>query len=254
MDDAMQSRHRGDEALYERAAMHTDGSAPLTGAGRWGSLIGGGMLMRWGLRHGGAVGLVGMAAGGLLAWSGVTGRLPSSLGTLSGNRHEGEVGRRRGWSSAAAVSATVTIDRPAEDIYRFWRSLSNLPRFMEHIERIEVLDDERSEWTVDAPAGQSVTWRARITEDEPNRRIAWESEPGGDIDNAGWVEFRPAPAGRGTEVRALIVYDPPGGQAGRLVAKLFGREPGVQMRDDLGRLKRLMEGGEGTVDENRPLM
>ena len=255
MSQADQGRHysSGDGRLAERAAMRTDGSAPLSGVERWGTIIGGGMLMKWGLRHGGISGLLGLAAGGVMAWSGANGRLPKSLGSLAGNRHEGEIASRRGWSTTAAVSATVTVDRPAEELYRFWRDFSNLPKIMEHIEGIEVLDSRRSRWTVSAPAGSTVTWHSRVTEDEPNRRIAWESEPGADVRNAGWVEFRPAPAGRGTEVHALIVYEPPAGQIGRLVAKLFQEEPGVQMRQDLGRFKRLMEGGEHTTDERRPM-
>ena len=125
---------------------------------------------------------------------------------------------------------------------------------MEHVESIEKIDENRSRWTVTAPAGQTVSWEAVVTDDQKNRRIAWESAPGADVRNYGWVEFKPAPGDRGTEVKALIVYEPPGGQIGRWVAKLFMEEPGVQMRDDLRRFKQVMETGTlGTGEGRRPM-
>jgi uncharacterized membrane protein len=60
------------------------------------------------------------------------------------------------------------------------------------------------------------------------------------------VEFIEQGDGRSTRVRATISYDPPGGTAGRLVAKLFGREPEVQARQDLNRFKEVMESGGGS--------
>lgn len=95
-----------------------------------------------------------------------------------------------------------------------------------------------------APAGQSVEWDSIITEDQPNRLIAWASVEGSGIQNSGHVDFRDAPAGRGTEVTATVAYDPPGGALGKLVAKLFQREPKIQARQDLRRFKQLMETGE----------
>jgi uncharacterized membrane protein len=56
------------------------------------------------------------------------------------------------------------------------------------------------------------------------------------------VEFNQASSGA-TVVRTRISYDPPAGAAGRMIAKLFQREPGTQARQDLNRLKELMEGG-----------
>lgn len=45
-------------------------------------------------------------------------------------------------------------------------------------------------------------------------------------------------------MRAVISYNPPGGAIGKLVAKLFQREPWIQARRDLHRFKQLMEAGE----------
>ncbi|HUD91677.1 SRPBCC family protein [Sphingobium sp.] len=139
---------------------------------------------------------------------------------------------------------TVTINRPRRDLYDYWRALENLPNFMENVERVEALENDRYRWVVKAPAGKSVEWIAAITEDRPGEVIAWVSEDGADVPNSGRIDFRDAPGGRGSWVTATILYDPPGGMIGKLVAKLFQREPAIQARRDLRRFKQLMETGE----------
>ncbi len=143
-----------------------------------------------------------------------------------------------------AVLRSITVGKSTEELYGFWRNLSNLPKFMENIERIDVLSEQKSHWVVKAPGGKTVEWDAVITDDQPGRRIAWETAEGADVKNAGFVEFKDAPGDRGSEIHAHIVYDPPGGALGELIAKLFQREPGVQAHRDLRRLKMLLETGE----------
>jgi uncharacterized membrane protein len=143
----------------------------------------------------------------------------------------------------AIAARAVTINRPAADLYAFWRDLGNLPSFMDNVVSIEPLTGDRSHWVVKAPGGKTVEWDARITEDEPNRLLAWTSEDGAQIANSGRIEFREAGA-RGTVVTATIAYDPPAGVVGKLIAKMFQREPAIQARRDLRRFKQLMETGE----------
>ncbi len=152
-------------------------------------------------------------------------------------------------SGDAVVARAVTIDRQAEELYAYWRDFSNLAVLMENIERIETIDAKRSHWVVKGPAGKDVEWDSIVTEDVPNRRIAWQADERADVQNSGWVEFRPAPGERGTEVHALIQYDAPGGAVGRTVAKILQREPNTQMRRELRRFKQLMETGEITSSE-----
>jgi uncharacterized membrane protein len=144
------------------------------------------------------------------------------------------------------VGRSVTIDRPRSEIYAFWRDFTNLPQVMDNIERIDVVDSRRSHWVVKAPAGKTVEWDSIVTDDEPDRLIAWQAVEGSDIRNAGRVEFLDAAPGRGTIVRATITYDPPAGLLGEIIAKLFQREPNVQVRRDLRRLKQFLETGEVT--------
>lgn len=144
---------------------------------------------------------------------------------------------------SSVVGRSVTINKPADELFSYFRDFGNLPRFMENVVSIDVLDDKRSHWVVKAPAGRTVEWDARVTEEEPGKSIAWTSEPGADVDNSGLVEFRDAGA-RGTVVTATIVYDPPAGIVGKVIAKMFQREPAIQARRDLNRFKQLMETGE----------
>jgi uncharacterized membrane protein len=146
------------------------------------------------------------------------------------------------------VGRTVTIGRPRREIYDAWRNFTRFPEFMENVTRVEDLGDNRSRWLIKAPAGGEVELMTRIIEDVPGERIAWESEPGSGIDTSGILTLTDAPPGRGTYVRLLMSYDPPGGAIGRGIAKLLQREPSLQARRDLRRFKQLMETGELTLN------
>lgn len=143
----------------------------------------------------------------------------------------------------ALLAEAVTINRPAQELYDFWRNPENLVGVMENITAIAPVDPDRSRWTVKAPGGNEVSWESVITKDVPGREIYWQSAEGADVANSGRIEFVDA-GERGTIVRAVIAYDPPGGTIGKLIAKLFMREPRIQSRHDLHRFKQLMETGE----------
>jgi uncharacterized membrane protein len=160
-----------------------------------------------------------------------------------------EAADARGWHEAALVGRTITVNRPRSEVYAFWRDFRNLARFLENVESVEPGPDRQSHWVIKAPAGQTVEWDSLLTEDEPDRLLAWESIEGADIKNSGRIEFRDGPPGRGTEVTATIVYDPPGGDLGKLFAKLFQKEPKMQARRDLRRFKQLLETGEISTSE-----
>lgn len=142
------------------------------------------------------------------------------------------------------VKKAITINHPPEEIYSYWHNFENLPSFMHHLESVQVTGDRRSHWKTKAPAGTTVEWDAEITQDEPNRLIAWRSLAGADVENSGTVRFKPAPGGRGTEVHVELHYDAPGGPIGALIAKLFGEEPAQQVSDDLRAFKQIIETGQ----------
>ena len=173
----------------------------------------------------------------------------TSNGSMGGTTADGVPRRTDG---ATRVVRALTINRRPEEVYRFWRNFENLPRFMTHLESVQVISERRSHWQAKAPAGRSVEWDAEIAEDRPNELIAWRSLPGADVKNSGSVRFTHAPGGRGTEVRVELQYSPPAGALGALVAKLFGEEPDLQLHDDLRRLKQVLEVGEVVRSEGSP--
>ena len=148
-----------------------------------------------------------------------------------------------GHGEGIRVEQTVTINRPREELYRFWRSFENLPRFMDHLESVQVVDEQRSHWVAKGPAGTRVEWDAEIHNEVPGELIAWRSLPGSQVDHAGSVHFTAAPADA-TEVRVVLRYDPPAGKVGAAVARLFGEDPSHQVAEDLRRFKQVMEAGD----------
>jgi uncharacterized membrane protein len=162
----------------------------------------------------------------------------AAVGSAAAVRAVGKADNRR------LVEHAITVGRPVEEVYGFWRDFANLPRFMPHLERVEVLDERRSRWVAAAPAGQTVAWRAEIEAEEPNRLIAWRALAATAVPHEGRVSFTPAPGGRGTEVRVQLSYRPPAGVLGVVLARLAGEEPSQQVRDALRRLKQVLECGQ----------
>ncbi len=162
---------------------------------------------------------------------------------LSRNVIEAPAAERRR-ARVIRVAKAITVSATPEDAYRLWRNFENLPRFMAHLESVRVMDERRSYWRARAPLGATVEWTAEITEDRPNELIAWRSIEPADVRNAGRVRFTPLSNDRGVEVRVELSYDPPGGIVGATIARLFGEEPNLQVREDLRRFKALLEAGE----------
>ncbi|NHC34510.1 SRPBCC family protein [Scytonema millei] len=206
--------------------------------GRWASLIGGGAMVLMGLQQRSLRGALLAIAGGGLAYKAAT--------------EKGDMQQALGLNQAIKVEKTVTINKPADELYRYWHDFKYLPTFMKHLKSVEVYDNKRSHWVANAPLGASVEWDAEIIEDRENEFISWTSVEGADVDNSGFVRFKPAPGNRGTEVKVVIEYAPPGGALAAAVAKLFGEEPEQQIGDDLRRFKMLMEAGEIATNEGQP--
>jgi len=187
--------------------------------------------------------------GGSLLSRAVTGRCAVNR-ALGRNTAKGDRVSPVARGEGIRVERTITVNRPREEVYHFWRQLENLPRFMDHLESVTVLDEDRSHWVAKAPAGTRVEWDASIQDEIENELIAWRSLPGSDIDNAGSVHF--IPAGDGTEVRVVLSYDPPAGSVGAAVAKLLGEEPEQQVEEDLRRFKQVMEAIETPARSRKP--
>jgi uncharacterized membrane protein len=218
------------------------------------SVAAGSVLALLGLGRGGLPGLLIGAVGGGMIYREATGHCPAYAAMGVDTVDESQGGTRESENRGTHVAQSFLVNKPPEELYRYWRNFENLPRIMTHLEAVRVIDDRRSHWVAKAPSitGGQVEWDAEVTADEPNARIAWRSLPGADVDNSGSVQFTPAPGDRGTAVRVIIDYDPPAGRLGKWVAKLFGEAPERQVREGLRNFKRVMELGEVPTLDGQP--
>lgn len=152
--------------------------------------------------------------------------------------------RRRVPGNRSHVLRSITVGVPRNEAYALWRHFSNLPQFMEGIESVELLSDGRSRWLARGPAGTSIEWESEIVEDEPGRLIRWRSVEGSTVHHSGSVRFEDTPRGEGTVVTVEMRYAPPGGKIAAGLLKMFRKEPGQQVGDDLRRFKQVLETGE----------
>jgi len=154
-------------------------------------------------------------------------------------------------SRGSHVDTAVTIARPHDELYRFWRQLENLPKFMPHLVSVRPIDDKRSHWIAKAVRGRTVEWDAEIITDDVNELIGWRTLSGADVVSAGSVRFKPGRDSE-TQVHVHLQYEPPAGKVGAAIAWLFGDEPSQTIREDLRRFKALMETGEVPTIQGQP--
>ena len=218
------------------------------------SVISGSILTMAGLRRRSAGGVAWALVGADLLRRGLTGHsyLFETIGIRTAPKGQGAETTSVPYELGIRVDRSITIYRPRNEVFAFWRDLSNLPKFMSHVQSIAITGENRSHWVVTAPGHRTVEWDAVIHNEIENELIAWRTLPDAAVDHAGSVQFKDAPAGRGTEIRVELQYNPPGGMVGAVFAKLWGEEPTQQIEEDLLRLKQTLEAGEIPTVEGQP--
>jgi len=152
--------------------------------------------------------------------------------------------RARSSGKPVTIMQSATIHRPPAELYAFWRNLKNLPRFMNHIESVEVTGPETFRWTARGAAGRTLSWESQIIEDVPGERIAWQSLPGSALKSTTSVVFHQANGGGKTSVQVEIAYVPPSGKTGEAMKAIFGADPERQVIENLNRFRALAELGQ----------
>jgi uncharacterized membrane protein len=226
------------------------GDVNVAGVERWASALGGAALAAYGVKQmrndRSLAGAMIAAAGGALI---ARGGMYAAAGFTTADR---ESGTGAALSGGVNVEEVVTINAPPEQLFGYWRNLSQLPAFMSHLVSVQQLDYRRSHWIAKAPAGRTVQWDAEIINEIPGELLGWRTLEGADVVSAGSVRFKRATGGRGTEVRVRLQYEPPAGKVGATVAWLLGHEPSQTIREDLRRFKQLMETGEVPTIAGQP--
>lgn len=200
-------------------------------ARRWGALLGGGALAVYGITRRSLSGLAMAGAGGALAYVGA---------------------KTNGRPKVIAAHTTMLLNCSPQDAYQFWHKFEELPRFMRHVESVTQVGERRYRWVALGPLGSRVSWDAEIVTDRPSETIAWHSLPGSDVQVEGWVDFRNAPANRGTLVEVTLRMRPIAGAARHGLSELFGKYPDFLLRQDLRRFKAVVETGEIPTTEGQP--
>ncbi|MEI4473887.1 SRPBCC family protein [Frigidibacter sp. MR17.24] len=162
----------------------------------------------------------------------------------------GRAARRARFGDRVVEGRSVTIAAPRQAVWDRLRDTDRWPDFMETLRDPEHRPDGTLGWTLATPFGHARVV-ARICREEEGRAIAWVSTDASEVEAEGKVMLRDAPAARGTVIEAHVAYRPPGGLAGHWIARAFGRSPGVQGRQELKRLKMLIETGEIATNSNR---
>jgi uncharacterized membrane protein len=208
---------------------------------RWISAVIGGGLLYYGIRRRSLAGTLMALAGGNLLFRGSLGRSliyrAFGINTAAG----AEAAKQALSKGKFKVEKSITIDRPVQDVYGFWRNFENLPRVMRHLKEVRTIDERRSHWVAKAPAGIEIEWDAEMTEDQENQKIAWRSLESFEIKNSGVVLFERTSGGQATDVRVYMEYELPAGKIAKAFAKVFGKDPDKMIDEDLRRFKKTME-------------
>jgi len=183
--------------------------------------------------------------GGALLQRGLTGycALYETLGLKSAAANHNLLGRRKvKTAQAVKIDQIIQVNRSAEDLYRFWRQLDNLPRVIGHFKSVEVINDRLSHWVLQTPPGvPAIEWDSEIINEVDNELIGWRSLSGSDIEHAGSVHFERSPDGRSTRVRVRLQYRPPGGRLAAEFARVLAEDPERMIANGLRRFKETME-------------
>ena len=218
------------------------------------SIAGGGALTYYGLRHLSLRGALFALLGGDLVYRGITGHcwLYQVLGVSTAEKVRSTLVRLPD-NQGIKVKRTVTINRPAEDLYRFWEDVENMPRFMKYIQEVSRTGENRSHWVAQSPVlGTRLEWDSEVTHSQAPSLIAWRTLNQTSFAHAGTVRFGPAPYGNETTVTLTLEFRQPVGQVGAITEKLLGYIPEQLALEDLRRFKQLMEAAEIAQSESHP--
>ena len=159
---------------------------------------------------------------------------------------------RRQLHDGEKVECSVLIMRPANEVFSYWRDFGNLPKFMTHLERIDLPNPKQAHWVWHGLAGVRLEWDTEIIAERPDRMISWQTLPGSAVSQAGSVWFKPARLGHGTRLYLHLRYHAPGGSVAKAIASLFGEDPAKTLREDLRRLRWILEAGEIPTTVGQP--
>lgn len=142
------------------------------------------------------------------------------------------------------IEGNVTIQRPVEEVFQFYRDFTNLPRFLGDVMAVEQVGPATFQWTIQGPFGFRVNTTIKVTEMRPNKLIRYETVGVAGLKGSWEVHFAPGSAAGETDVRAVMKI--PFGRLARAALALIGKFPAEEQSSNLHRLKEVLETGRVT--------
>lgn len=202
------------------------------------ALLGGTLLLQSLTRRSPALGEKAFAAA--LLYRGISGHsfLYQALGISTANGTHGQA------DNAPEVERSITIEKSADELYRFWRDPQNLSHIMGDLGEVTETGNGITHWSVQGPFHRRIEWNTQFVEERPGELLRWKSVDGSPYPNEGSVQFRSAPRDWGTEVTLHFRFDAPGGSLGNKAVNSVIIIPRLLVEKALRRFKSLAESGE----------
>lgn len=223
----------------------------ITPAERVFSLTGGAALLLHGWRSGGPSGILQVVAGAYAFYRGTTGQCALKR-ALTPTPFEQQFSLEHDWPNSEAITRSVTISRPLDEVHDFLNAVENLGPLLRWVTRVEQVAPDTTHWTVRAPAGRELNFTLIQSPAQDPGTLHWKTP-----DDTRWqhdvtLTLSPAPAGRGTQVKAVVVCKPTLGALGYGVARAIGLFSDKALLNGLQAVKQKLETGEVSTNRLQP--
>jgi uncharacterized membrane protein len=147
------------------------------------------------------------------------------------------------WSrNQNTIEGRVTIRRPVEEVFGFYRDFTNLPSFLGDVMAVDQIGPSTSRWTIQGPLGVRAHWTIRVTEERSNELIRYQTVTLPGLTTRWEIYFAPGSDADETEVHEVMMA--PLGTLGRAALALVGKFPAQEVSANLHRLQQVIELGK----------
>ena len=132
------------------------------------------------------------------------------------------------------IEDSIEVQAPVQQAYNQWTQFEEFPKFMDSVKSVTQIDDTHLRWVAEI-GGQEEQWEAEITEQQPDRKIAWRAQDG--HHNSGTVTFESLGDNQ-ARINVVMEHETEG------LTEALGSALGAdsrQVKGDLERFKQLIE-------------
>jgi uncharacterized membrane protein len=240
---------------YPLIATHTDNDAgrrnAMTPFERVLSLSGGTALLINGIRKGGLSGALQAVAGAYGLFRGATGHCALKQALMQ-TPFEQQFSAEHDWPLSEAVTRSITIGRPLDEVREFIKTTKSIGSLLRWVDSIEELDSDTTQWTMHVPPNRHLCWTLIQSDSNDGNTVHWKTPDGAPWQHDVSVSFDQAPAGRGTQVKVVMVCRPSMGKLGYGFARALSMFTDKALLNALLAVKQQLETGEVAINRLRP--